>query len=138
MHRNRSNNRPIVSVIHNGSEITTWMGYSFKSKSTKSKTTFLRQRISFLNLKLQIIRLAQGHWRGTTTHYNNCFYSIIFTTAPMKKHILQLILPKNVFLSIFWQKSRGFNAKYYLLAGDSSQVFFPNKIKMNKQHRFIL
>ena len=27
----------MVSFIHNGSEITTWMGYSFKIKSTKSK-----------------------------------------------------------------------------------------------------
>ena len=25
------------SFIHNGSEITTWKGYSFKTKSTKSK-----------------------------------------------------------------------------------------------------
>ena len=28
----------MVSFIHNGSEITTWMGYSFKTKSTKFKT----------------------------------------------------------------------------------------------------
>ena len=27
----------MVSFIHNGSELTTWMGYSFKTKSTKSK-----------------------------------------------------------------------------------------------------
>ena len=26
-----------VSFIHNGSETTTWMGYGFKTKSTKSK-----------------------------------------------------------------------------------------------------
>ena len=32
------NNRPMVSFIHNGSEITTWMGYSFKTKNIKSKT----------------------------------------------------------------------------------------------------
>ena len=41
----KSNNWPIVSFIHNGSEITTWMGHSFfKTKRTKSKTkaTFLR------------------------------------------------------------------------------------------------
>ena len=35
-------NWPMVSFIHNGSEITTWMGHSFKSRSTKSRTTFLR------------------------------------------------------------------------------------------------
>ena len=31
---------PLVSFIHNGSEITTWMGHRFKTKSTKSKATF--------------------------------------------------------------------------------------------------
>ena len=31
LHRKiRSNNRPVVSFINNVSEITTWMGYSFK------------------------------------------------------------------------------------------------------------
>ena len=38
----KSNNWPMVSFIYNGSEITTWMGYCFKTKSTKSKITFLR------------------------------------------------------------------------------------------------
>ena len=28
VHRKRSNNWTMVSFIHNGSEITTWMGYS--------------------------------------------------------------------------------------------------------------
>ena len=37
LHRKRTNNWSIVSFIHSGSEITTWMGYSFKTKSTKSK-----------------------------------------------------------------------------------------------------
>ena len=37
-----SNNWPMVSFIHNGNEITTWMGHSFKTKSTKSKATYLR------------------------------------------------------------------------------------------------
>ena len=32
----------IVSFIHNGSKIATWMGHSFKTKSTKSKATFLK------------------------------------------------------------------------------------------------
>ena len=33
---------PIVSFIHNGSEIITWMGHSFKTKSIISRATFLR------------------------------------------------------------------------------------------------
>ena len=32
----KSNNWTMVSFIYNGSEITTWTGYSFKTKSTKS------------------------------------------------------------------------------------------------------
>ena len=38
----KNNNWPMVNFIHNGSEIITWMGYSFKIKNTKSKATFLR------------------------------------------------------------------------------------------------
>ena len=37
----------MASFIHNGSEIITWMGQSFKTKSTKSKATFLRQEHIF-------------------------------------------------------------------------------------------
>ena len=33
------NNWPMVSFIHNGSEIA-WMSYSFKTKTTRSKATF--------------------------------------------------------------------------------------------------
>ena len=47
LHKNRSNNWPMVSFIDNGSEITTWMGYSFKTKSAKSKATFFRQEHLF-------------------------------------------------------------------------------------------
>ena len=36
----KSNNWYILSLIHNGSEITTWMGYSLKTKSKKSRPTF--------------------------------------------------------------------------------------------------
>ena len=36
----------MVSFIQNGSEITTWMGYNFKTKNTKFQATFLKN-ISF-------------------------------------------------------------------------------------------
>ena len=39
-HEKKSNNWPVVRFIHNGSEITTWMGFNFKTKRTKSKETF--------------------------------------------------------------------------------------------------
>ena len=38
----KSNNWPMVIFIHNGSEVITWVGHNFKTKSTKSKATFLR------------------------------------------------------------------------------------------------
>ena len=41
----------MVSFINNGSEIKTWMEHLF-----------------FFNLKLHIIRLAQGRGSGTPTH----------------------------------------------------------------------
>ena len=37
LHSKRSNKWPIVRFINNGSEITTLMGYSFKTKSTNTK-----------------------------------------------------------------------------------------------------
>ena len=36
-------NWPMASFIYNGSEITTWIGHSLKSKSAKSKATFLKR-----------------------------------------------------------------------------------------------
>ena len=77
LHRKRGNNGPIMSFIHSGSEIRIFRVSSdnkldgiqlaslhFKTKSIKSKATFLGT--SFL--KLQIIRLVQGHWSCTPTH----------------------------------------------------------------------
>ena len=42
LHSNKSNKWPMVSFIHDGSKITTSMGHSFKTKSTKSKEIFSR------------------------------------------------------------------------------------------------
>ena len=60
----------MVSFIHNGSEITTWMGHSFKTKTQNpTKQHFKdKSRTSFLNFKLQIISLAHGHRSCTPTH----------------------------------------------------------------------
>ena len=30
----------MVTFIHNGSEVTTWMGYNFDAKSTKSQAKY--------------------------------------------------------------------------------------------------
>ena len=52
-----------------------------KPKVQNPKQSYIfKKRTSFLNLKLQIIRLAKGHWSYMSTHYNN-----YFVAAPMKK-----------------------------------------------------
>ena len=126
----------MVSFIHNGIEIPPWMGYNFKTKSTKSKALFLKIRTSFLNFTLHIIRLAQGHLSCTPTHWNSYFYSYTYEKTYVAVHFT-----KRCFLSEFAnRKDMGLLSKYKLLAGDTSQVsiFSMPKIKMSKQHRFIL
>ena len=56
----------MVSFIHKGSEITTWMGH--RASKPKAQNNIFKITMSFLNFKLQIIRLAQGHWNSTPTH----------------------------------------------------------------------
>ena len=69
LHRKRSNNWTMVRFIHNGGDKTICMGYSFKTTSTKSnRSNIFKKRTSFLNLKLQIIRLEQRHWSCMPTH----------------------------------------------------------------------
>ena len=126
----------MVSFIHNGIEIPPWMGYNFKTKSTKPKATFLKIRTSFLNFTLHIIRLAQGHLNCTPTHWNSYFYSYTY-----EKTFVAVHFTKRYFLSeLTNRKVMGLVWRYNLLAGDTSQVsiFSMHKIKMSKQHRFIL
>ena len=63
LRRKKSNNWPMVSVIHNGSEIMTWMRHTFKSKSTKSKATFLQHLC---------------HLCCTPTYWNSYFYNYTY------------------------------------------------------------
>ena len=65
LQRKNSSNWSIVSFIHNGIEITTWMGHSFK---TKNKIQNIFKIKSFSNFKLQITRLVQRHWSCMPTH----------------------------------------------------------------------
>ena len=69
----------MVSFIHNESEMTTWMGHSFKTKRTKC---IFKIALFFLNFKLQIIRLAQRHWL-----VHQLSKTTIFIAIPMKQHI---------------------------------------------------
>ena len=62
----KRNNSPMVSFTHNGSEMTTWMGH--KNQKHKIHRNIFKITTSFLNFKLQIIRLALSHWSCTPTH----------------------------------------------------------------------
>ena len=55
----------------------------------------------FLDFKLQIIRLAKGHWSWTPTHYlpNSYLYSCTY-----EKTYLAVHFTKGCFLSNCWQK----------------------------------
>ena len=110
LHRKvRSKNWPMVSFIHNGSETTTWMEYSFKqNQKDKTQSNIFKIKTYFLNLKLQIIRLAQGHCNCTPTHSNRYFQSNTFEKV---YYIISLLFfsilhfTKRMILSICWQKS---------------------------------
>ena len=52
----------MVSFIHNGSETTIWMEYSFKTKSTKAKA---KQLFSDKNIFFE--SYAADHWMSTRT-----------------------------------------------------------------------
>ena len=73
----------MVSFAYNGSEVTTWMGYNFKtkSKSTKSQGTFLR-KTSFSNFRHQSLDYQKD--AGVARQLTKSF---IFIAARMRKHI---------------------------------------------------
>ena len=96
------------------------MWYSFKKPAqTPKQSNIFKIITSLLNLKLQIIRLAQGHWSWTKTHENRCFIA-----TPMKKTYLAVHFTKVCFCQFADRKVVGLMPKYYLLAGDTSQGFF--------------
>ena len=138
LHSKRSNTLTMVSFILNGNKITTWKGYNFKTKSTKSKATFLRYEHLF---RISSCRSLDQHKdTGVVRKFTK---TAIFIATPMKKHIYQFILPKGVLCQFVDRKVVTLIPKYYLLAGDTSQVsvfFFLQKIHkyMSKQCRFIL
>ena len=131
LHRKKSNNWPMVSFIHNGSEITTWIGYmqlaNFKTKSTKSQATFLRKR----SFRISGCK-SLGQHKETK--------SAIFITTPMKKHIQWFILPKgglfvNLLAGKLWVQCQ---SRYLLPAcwryKRGFYFFSLHKIAMSKQH----
>ena len=56
-------------------------------------------RTSFSNFKLQIIRLGQGQWSCTPTHYNSYFYSYTYEKTYLAVHFTRVFLCGLVFFS---------------------------------------
>ena len=86
-----------------------------------------------MDFKPQITRLAQRHWGVLRQLTKTAF----FIAAALKEHILQLILPKGVFISLLTEEFYGFSAKVLPTCWIDRRdlCFFPvHKIKMSKQN----
>ena len=126
-----------MSFIHNADDRRTYR-VLIRYICIAFEATFLRPCF----LKLQIIRLVQGHqlleghlhlWKNIRTSPR--------TSPPLKKHIEQFILPKGTFCQFFDRKVVGLIPKYYLLAGGTNQVSSDSlqmMIKMSKQQNLSL
>ena len=102
LHRKKSNNQPIVSFIHNGSEIiTTMMEHSFKIKSIKSRVTCLRQQHLFL---ISSCRSLDQH--NDTGVVRQLTKTAIFIATPMKKHLAVHFTKGCFFVNCLTQKLR--------------------------------
>ena len=135
LHRKKSNHRPMVSFIHNGSNITTWMGISLKPQSRKSTAPFLRQQKLF---RISSCRSLDQH--KETGVVRQLPKTAIFIATPMEKRYLAIHFTKVCFsvklltekLWIYCQSTIT-----CLLEIQARFLFFSlSKIKMIKQHRF--
>ena len=70
-----------------------------------------------MNLKLQIIRVGQGHWSCTASHYNSYFCCCTY-----EKTILGVHFTKGCFCQFVDRNVVSLMLKYYLLAGDTRKV----------------
>ena len=93
------------------------MASKLRAQNPKQSNIFFKIRTSFLNLKLQIIRLVQEHWICMQTHSKNYFYKYTY-----EKTYLAVYFTKGCFCQFVDRKVVGLMPKYYLLAGDASQV----------------
>ena len=133
LQRKRSSNWPMVSFNHNGSEIISWRGIASKPKAQNPKQHFQDEYIFFEPQ-------AADHQVCTRTLelYADSLKQLFLQLHLRKKYIQQFTLPKVFFCKFVDRIFAGLMPKYYLLAGDSSQVsiFFLHKIKISKQDRF--
>ena len=74
----------MVNFIHNQSDVTTWMGHSFKIKSTKSRATFLRHINIYIHNNFFFEFQAADHQISTrTVELNANSLKQLFIAVPM-------------------------------------------------------
>ena len=100
LYRKTSNNWSMMNFIHNGSEITNALWYSFKTKSTKFKATSLRYEHLFGILNCR--SLDQHKDIGVVRQVAK---TAIFTAAPVTKTYLAVQFTKPCFfVNLFTEK----------------------------------
>ena len=91
-------NCPCWVFIHNGREITTWMGVKLQNRKHKIQSNIFK--ITFFESPAAVVRQLTK--------------AAIFVAAPIKRHLGVYFTKICFFLPICWQKSRRFNAKVLL------------------------
>ena len=127
----------MMSFIHSGSEIATWMEHSFNQNQAKAQNPKQHKITTSFLFWIWSSKSLKGHWSCTPTHWNSCFYSYTYE----KTYYLALHFTKRCFFCQFVdRKVTGLGPNYYLLPGDTSQVsiFSLYKIKMSKQNRLFI
>ena len=112
----------MASFSPNGSEITTWMGYNFKTKSkiTKSQATILR-KTSFFHFQAEDHQISTKTLKLHTNLIISYFYSYTYEKTSLAVHFT-----KECFFCQFvgmkvtlWVQCQSI---YYLLTVDTSDV----------------
>ena len=127
-----------LSIMEVRKQLGLGIGSKPNAQNPIPKQHFENNNIFFvLNLKLQIIRAAQGHWSCTPANWNSCFYSYTYKKTYLAVHYFT---KRDLFCQFVDRKVTRLGPYYYLFAGDTSQVsiFSLHKIKMNKEHRLLI
>ena len=133
LHRKKNNNWPMVSFIRNRSEITTRNWAQLQNQKHKIQSNVFKIT-SFLNFKLQIIRLAQ---RALELYANSLKQLATFIiVAPMKN--VEKCSCQFVDRKVLWVYCH--EAKYYLcwIYQPGFYLISLHKIIMSKQHSLFI
>ena len=134
LHRKKSNKWPIVSFIHNGSEITKDGGIASKPKAKNPKQHFQDKKLLFW-----ISSCRSLDYHKDTGGVCHLFKTAIFIVTSMKKTFSSLFYQR-VFYQFVDRKVMGWCQSIDCLLNMPARFLFfsQHEVKMSKQHRFIL